>query len=537
MKLFDHKQKLAFLVLFFVISLTYFSSLDNALVSDDIPSIIQNPKIGDLNVVFSDPLGVVSLLLRWLAFQVSAVNPWGYRLINILFHLGNSYLFFAILSFWNSKRIALVSAVVFAVHPGISEAVIWVSGGIYVQTTFFMLLSFYLYLKSVSNRRHYVFSILSYVLAIASHPLSLSLVPVLFFYELSMGNLKRNWLKLVPFITVALILAIAAYGGMRERTEDLRTIHYQQGGVDSPFLVVPISVTEYLRLLFWPSELSLYHSEMMFTTLDYYLKVFMTLTVFSIMIFFYRRNKQIFFWMSFFLVSLIPTLIPAIFRLTWIVAERYLYLASLGIIAATFLVFKNQLQKGRETTYLIIFLLTTILMARTIIRIGDWQSEDTLWVATAKTAPSSPNAHNNLGDVYGRLGNQLASIEEFKKAIQLKPNYADAYHNLGNAYRTAGGKEEAIKSYQTALSINPYIWQSYVNIAAILIEEDKVDKAIEIVNQGIETNPQNENLINTLGIIYLNNDQNDRAKEAFGLVLKLNPKNPTALQGYNQSLR
>jgi protein O-mannosyl-transferase len=39
-----------------------------------------------------------------------------------------------------------------------------------------------------------------------------------------------------------------------------------------------------------------------------------------------------------------------------------------------------------------------------MIRNSDWQNQDTLWIATGKTAPSDPKTHNNLGDLYGRHG-------------------------------------------------------------------------------------------------------------------------------------
>ncbi len=68
----------------------------------------------------------------------------------------------------------------------------------------------------------------------------------------------------------------------------------------------------------------------------------------------------------------------------------------------------------------------------------DWKNQDTLWLATAKTSPSSHQNHNNLGDLYARRGEYEKAVEEFKKAIELKPDYGDAYHNLANVYHQIG---------------------------------------------------------------------------------------------------
>ena len=40
-------------------------------------------------------------------------------------------------------------------------------------------------------------------------------------------------------------------------------------------------------------------------------------------------------------------------------------------------------------------------------------------------------AYNNRGNVYTKLGQYQMAIEDFNKAIRLKPDYAYAYNNRG----------------------------------------------------------------------------------------------------------
>ena len=112
-----------------------------------------------------------------------------------------------------------------------------------------------------------------------------------------------------------------------------------------------------------------------------------------------------------FLISLSPTLTP--FRLNWIVAERYLYLPILGILApfGLGLIKLSQMVKVKGLVYVSLIIIITLLSVRTIIRNIDWKNEDNLWIATGKTSPSSPNTHNNLGDVYGRLGDKQKALQ------------------------------------------------------------------------------------------------------------------------------
>ena len=46
--------------------------------------------------------------------------------------------------------------------------------------------------------------------------------------------------------------------------------------------------------------------------------------------------------------------------------------------------------------------------------------------------PSNPEILCNIGNVYYAQGNIDQSVKEYKKAIEIKPDYAQAYYNIGN---------------------------------------------------------------------------------------------------------
>lgn len=517
-----------------LVFITYTNSLNNAFVSDDIAEIRDNPNIGNLAVISTRPFGFIRLIIYWSAYHVGGLNPSIFRLSSILFHIGSSILiYFILFKISNSKKIALLTSAIFAVHPAISEAVVWISGGMYTQYTFFFLLSFLFYILSKNNLKYYLLSLLSFLLSFMSHgvmPAGLSIIFLL--YEFSFGNLKKNWAKSAPFILILFAFVAINLQGLPEREQTLQNVHYQEKGVDNIFLLIPVALSSYFELLFWPKTLTLYHSELFLNTFTIYIRAIVTLMFFSLILFSLFKKRFVFFWLSFFFLALSPTLTP--FRLNWIVAERYIYLPSLGIFAA--LAYNlNSLTRVRKNLSVIIYITFAIMIialsARTIIRNIDWKSEDNLWIATGKTSPSSPNTHNNLGDVYGRWGNKQKSMEEFQKAIQIKPNYADAYHNLANVNLEIGNQEKAIENYQNAIKFNPYLWQSYQNIAAIYFQQQKYDLSGEFIQKAIAINPKNVNLKSNLGLIYLAKGEKDKAKEIFTQVLSLDPQNQIARQG------
>ena len=527
----DHWVNL--LILMLLVLITYANSYNNAFISDDIAEIVQNPNVGDFSYILTHPFGFIRIILNWVAFHIGGLNPFFFRSFNYLFHVGNVLLIYTILNLMHSKRIALVTSALFAIHPAISEAVIWISGGTYPQYTFFFLLSFWLYLRSKTNTKFYWLSIVVFSFTFMSHPvMPLGLFSVFLLFEFCFGNIKKNWVRAIPYFLLAIAYVFINLGALPERATTLQSVHYQEKGIDNPFILIPVAISSYLELIFWPKILTLYHSELAFGTIIFLIRVVITILVAVFILANFKKNKAIFFWGSFAFISLAPTLTP--FRFNWIVAERYLYLPSLGIFTL-FALGLNQLivrfLKYKYAIYSAFVIILILLGTRTIIRNIDWHNEDNLWIATGKTSPSSPNTHNNLGDVYGRQGDKQRALQEFQTAIVLKPNYGDAYHNLANTYRELGQLDKALENYQKAASYNPNLWQSYQNIAALYFEAKQYDLALDNIQKAITINPKNINLRTNLGIVYLITGDKEKAKEVFNLVLSLDPQNQLARQG------
>ena len=531
------------LLLFILIVVTYGNSLNNAFLSDDLAEIVNNPKIGDLGyAITTHPFGFIRLVFYWLAFQIGGLNPVLFRSINLFFHIGTVFLIFTLFNYLyyrreelvHSKRLAFFVAALFAVHPAISEAVVWISGGSYPQYAFFFLLSFLFYVISskrklfycVSNKLVYSISFISYLLSFMSHPqMPIALFLIFPLFELAFGNLKQNWPKAIPFLLLSVAYIFISLSALPEREATLQTIHYQQGGIDNPLILIPIALTSYFELTLFPRILTLYHSELAFGLIQFAYRALLTLLFLGGVLFSFKKNKFVFFWSAFFLIALAPTLTP--FRLNWIVAERYLYLPIIGILAIVGWGFDKlvSLPKFRRLGFILFAIVLTLFSARTISRNVDWANEDNLWIATGKTSPSSPNTHNNLGDVYGRNGDKLAALQEFQKAIELKPDYGDAYHNLANTYKELNEPDKAVENYQNALKYNPNLWQSYQNIGAIYFEQKRYDLALLNLQKAAQMNPKNLSLQNAIGIVYLSMGDKNKAREIFNQLLSIDPNN------------
>ena len=503
-KQFFYENIYIFSAFFILIFIVYYNSFDNAFVSDDIASIPSNTAL--LNFGNLKSYTYWSALPNFILVNLSLSAPFFFRLVNLLFHFGSVCLVFCIFSLLFKKRIALFTALLFAVHPILIESVAWISGRPYSQSSFFFLASFLCYLiyskMDRTSIKLHALSIAFFFLATLSSEKAIALLAIFPLYELSFGNFRKNWKMIWPYFLIASVFAVLYLGKTGQRIADLNTGFYQDaGGYYNPLVQIPIAISSYLGLIFWPDGLTLYHSEMSFSTGQYILSLSVFLFFLGLIYYGWKKNRFVFFWLSFFFISLTPTLTPL--KVSWIVAERYVYIGTLGILAVV-AYYLDKLAQNRvwgKPVYTALSILLLFLSVRTIIRNIDWESQDNLWIATSKTSPSSPVNHNNMGDVYARNGDNAKAIEEFKKAIEINPRYADAYHNLANTYQATGDNVQAIENYQKALEYNPKLWQSYQNLAVIYFRQGEFQKAYDAIEKALEIDPTNSNLQENLKLI------------------------------------
>ncbi len=499
-------KNINYFVLFFIlIFIVYLNSFDNAFVSDDILGTQKNPTFLDWNNLRH--LSAWPVLSNFILFQLDLTAPFFFRIINILLHFGSTCLIFVIFSILAKKNIAIFTALLFAVHPILIESVAWISGRPYSQYGFFFLASFLCYLlfykQEKNNPKLFWLSVLFFFLAVLSCEKAVALLAIFPLYELAFGNFVKTYKKLWPFLFITIVFVAEYLSRTSQRMSDLNTQYYSDtGGLYNPLTQIPIAISSYLGLIFWPNNLTLYHSEMAFST-GIYLICLLVFLIFGGLIFYgWKKNKFIFFWLAFFFISLAPTLTPL--KVSWIVAERYVYIGTLGILATVAFFFNRLLEKfpTKKTWFYSFFAIIILLLSvRTIVRNIDWDSEDNLYLATAKTSPSSPVNHNNLGDVYSRRGDNEKAMEEFKKAITINPRYGDAFHNLAITYQNMKKFDEAIFNFQEAVKYNPTLWQSYQNLAAIYYTQGDYQKAYEALKKSAEINPADTKLQENLKMI------------------------------------
>ena len=147
--------------------IAYLPALKNGFLWDDDDYIKNNLLIRAFNLkeIFSTnlmgnyhPLTVLGYAIQ---YQFFGLSEKGYHAVNILIHLLNVVLvFFAVFKLSEKSIVALVAALLFAIHPMHVESVAWASELKDLMYTFFFLASYIYYLKFISDakQKYYTFA-------------------------------------------------------------------------------------------------------------------------------------------------------------------------------------------------------------------------------------------------------------------------------------------------------------------------------------------------------------------------------------------
>jgi Flp pilus assembly protein TadD len=520
-----------FLLLMVLTFGVYANSLQGDFVMDDITYLVKNDHIASFSFVLETPFTIMKALINWLTYKGAGLNPPAFHLVNIIFHAGVAILVYLIAALFFKKRVAIMAAALTAVHPVFTESVSWIGGGGYVMYSFFYLLSLLLYVLSKDNKRLYTASVIFYLITLATSEKAIPLSLVYVIYELSRGRLKTNFRRLIPYLTLTGIWLFLIFGTSQyyqTRVSALQKMNYNAVGIYNPLAQIPVAISIYLELIFWPIKLAFFHSQQQFELTEFITRVGVFAIYGGILVWGFFHNRRLLFWPGILFICLIPSFSPII--ISWLVAERYAYLGTIGIIVTVIylmdiFITRYNLQKFFPT---IVAIVAILLSARTVIRNLDWQNTGTLAKASLKNAPNDARMHNNMAVAYINNKDYDNAFRELETSIKIDPRYAGAYYNLGLVAAAQKNPDQELKFMLQSIQLDNTFAQSYEYLASKYYDEGKYPEAKLLVEKAIRSGLNTSFYRMNLGMI--NHKLGHRAEAIINLkeALKLDPKNATA---------
>ena len=510
MRLFKKLRLVAVLVLFLISLAVYLNTLGNGLVRDDRLVVLENKWITDVRFIpemltsavldFTGESGISNqyrpiyhlYIMAGRAFSGEA--PWGYHLINILFHAFSSVLVFLLISrlFTNLNLergspqvmasagvqgygnilLAGLAALIFATHPINTESVAWISAVSELSLCTFYLLSLFFYIR---YRRlgdsSYILSVLFFFIAACSKETAVTLPVVLVAYELVINRrgIFQIVLRLVPFGAAGVVYLALRFWTLKGFIP-LKAGHLSDLSFFQLLINVPPLVVKYIGKLLLPISLNFdYVFDPVYSISEPRAFISALIIIGLIVIIIWRlalRAKEFSFALLLIFIPLLPALyIPALGVNTF--TERYLYLPSIGFALLAVLIVNKVIvefsrSKGyslRDKPVVVIAVLSVLVIvlysAGTVKRNKLWHSGYTLWGDTVVKSPGSRIARNNYAIELSKRGFQDEALVHLQEAVLIDPDSALTFNNLGIVYANKGMLKEALGAFKRAVELSP----------------------------------------------------------------------------------
>jgi tetratricopeptide (TPR) repeat protein len=508
--------------------LTYWPSLENGFVFDDVDYVTNNPQVQagltGPSIWWAFTTGHASNWhpLTWLSLELDhdlfGLRPWGYHLINLVLHVANTLLLFLV--FWRMTsalwRSALVAAL-FALHPLHVESVAWVSQRKDVLSTLFGLLALLAYAGYVNRPgvTRYLLVVLALVLSLLAKPMLVTLPLLLLLLDYwPLGRLRLSGgpaaetkfpagaSRPIPFARLALekmpLLALAAASCAAT------WLAQQQGHSVQRLAQLPLSVRAgnaivayalYLRKMVWPSDLGAFypHPGTGLSWVSVAGAALFLAAVTAGLLALRRRAPYLIVGWFWYLGTLVPV-IGLVQVGSQALADRYTYVPLVGIcVMIAWGVADLVPQRVPRDRILVSAGAAVVLFVcalLTWLQVHHWQNNIALWAQALEAAPHNAFAHTNLGmaimvNATSQQDEELA-FQHFALAQEIEPNQVGANLGLALLAQQQSRVDEAVERFRKVLRLEPGNELAQRGLASSMLRQQYL-RGEQLLTQGKQT--------------------------------------------------
>jgi protein O-mannosyl-transferase len=535
------------------------NTLWNGFVYDDVQNVLRNPWLREphrLGEAFTHHAAAFDSQFRTSFFRplmhviyaaviaAAGFEAWAFHAVNLLAHAAVSVCVYALLRRWteagNAARgrldLALVGALVFAVHPIHAEAVAWIAGITDLSYSCLGLAGFLLLTREPVSRRSVAFGLTLLFGAMLCKEPAIVLAGVVGVAMVARGDLRTPLGRHHAFRVVGGLAAIAftylllrglALGGMAggDRRVDVTAVT----GVATAIALLGT----YFVMLLAPTGLTPIHDFRVVTTLAD-ARLWGGIAILSAvggLVWMLRKRPGALVGAALLVFPLLPaTYVPALGE--GLFAERYLYLPLAGALLLA-VVAVEELSRWKKQPSRPIALgaraaIAAVLVActaATYTRNAVWRNALTLWSDAVEKTPSSAAAHELLGFAQLTSGEPANAVETLSRVLALDPERVDARLNLGSALAAVGRLDEAGIEIERALPFRPTTAEAYGVLGYIRASQNRLDDAAWAYGRALQLNPMLADVHHGLAIVAANRGDLAVALVHFQEAVRLDPGN------------
>ena len=548
------RRVVPYLVLLLWTIILYSSAFSNPFVYDDQSQIARNPNINSFQTAlvyfrkpdafdqaFGPQPGSLYRPFFWLSLvsdnKISGRNPGWFHATNILIHALNGILIFLLFRRWFTGPLPLIATLAWLSLPIHTEVVAWISGRAISLSAFFVLLELLCALKYAERRswKYLVLLTLSACAALLSHEAGfvgpLVVIPAIFWT--SPATLR--WRSTIS-VFIAVLIPAAVYVVLRT------AVFHQPSAAFQPLTQIllrgPVSVAKYVWWTIYAPAMSMERStELIDLSFRSWIYFAAWLTIGGLVaLAIWLRNSVPLFALGLLGAAIALTPFAQVLKLYQSVAERYTYMASIGILLAMVAIVAAAVSKLRWPAWSA-FVVFAIWIALSIIplrdRIHAWSSESQLYQTSLRTSPRSAILYLNLGVLNDEAGYAAIAANFYEDAIALQPSYLQAHINLANARMKTGRLDDAAAEYKQVLKYDPENLGAQMKLGQLLAMQGDYDSALALLMRTIKQHSDSSEAETNLGII-LYQKKDPAARDHFERALQIKPDSVNA--AYNLAI-
>lgn len=576
-----YKRFFHFILLGSLILVCYSNTFNSSWHFDDIPNITENKNIqlhihnlsweklkkvvkSDLDTRVIRPVASYTFAINYI---ISQYDTWSYHIVNICIHLICAFIVYLV--FWESLNliskdyhdslsaislsdIALLGAILWALHPIQTQAVTYIVQRVASMSAMFYMIAFYCYIRFRLHKGIFgkigliVLVLMFWGLALGSKENTALLPLAILGYEVAFFNFSfwRNRKIFVPVAAFILILFLGMCLLKGVEIFKFLTTAYPNRPftMEQRLLTEPIILLQYIFLILCPlaDYLSIESDIVASTSLITPPVTLASLIIVTGMLIFslrYLKRFPIICYSIFFYFS--NHIVESSFIGLELYFEHRNYLPSVFIyLAVAFYLIRLSLffQQAQNIFLrnLMIITITVIIVSEgnaSYLRNDMYIDEITLLEDAAKKAPLNARPFVSLGAKYLELKQYEKATYNLKKAEDLYNEYPDRYmkrwisliyYNAGVVNLQQGYDEKALRLLLRSLDIDPTDWETHVNIAYLYFRRKDYKNAARGMYNAVQLVAERPEVYNLLGrTMYAANDY-DIAIESFkkGLEIK-----------------
>ena len=520
--------------------------------------------------------------LLWMSYQVDA-ELWGpetrgFHLTNVMLHALNAGLLFWLLRRWTqSAGLAVVLALLWALHPLRVESVAWIAERKGVLSGFFFLLCLGFYTGGGTAKGwKYAAGVACLTLAMWAKPGTLITTPFVLLL-LDVWPLRRfdwSWPEAVKLVQEKWAFWMSAFGFGYVAWLVTRSVQYVRA--DMPplgwrLLLIPENYLAYLRQTVWPKDLSIFYPTPMFHGGLFALAVAGLATGFSLAWIGRRRHPEFLIGLLWALGMLVPSIGLVWTGTTEGLGDRFSYLPAMGVCVMGAGAWSCcACGKWRWVAGCAAVGLIVPLAWATTLQLPIWRSAATLLERAVAVAPQHVIARIGHGYVLGKHKQWAEALKEYEWALGTRhqmrfqalvpsancwlqlghperaieilekenfdQNVAISRHTfLGQALLDAGRADEAVPHLQAALQLQPELTDLWPDYFLACFETGRGPEGIRMAMDLTRFDGQGLASMEDLMPFYMkkwNEGEKHRALAYFKKVIARNAENPLLMNNF-----